>query len=379
MDYAFTPEQTAAIAWAKAFAEKEIRPVAAELDQKGAFDAGLMQKIAQAGFMGVSIQKQYGGRGDGLFVRSLIAEEFAKESLATGINYTIGHGGLCVLKNFGSEAQKAKYIPDMVTGKILGTFAFTEEEAGSDPGGAKTVAVREGDSYVINGKKAQITHGAKAQLHVLFALTNPAMGVRGMSAFLVPADTPGVTVGKVYDMMGARSCELAEVCFDHARVPADSLLGTEGGGYKAAMQAINEGKVNVAFLALGLAERALAESVRHMKERRQFGRPLSDNQGLQWYIADMVTEIEAARLLSHQSVLAAEAEDPRFGYLVAMAKYCASETAFRVAGQALQLFGGYGVYGDEVVQRLYRDVQVLRIYDGTSEVQKMIIAKQALR
>jgi alkylation response protein AidB-like acyl-CoA dehydrogenase len=378
MNFDLTQEQRKAIAWGRDFAQKNIRPLAVELDRKGEFDESLFGKIADEGFLQVSVPKEYGGRGDGLFVRSLIAEEFAKECLSTAVNYTIAMGGLCVVKYFGSQEQKIQYIPDMVGGKCLGTFAFTEDEAGSDPGGAKTTAVADGDHYVINGKKSFITHGARAGVHVVFALTDPARGSRGMSAFLVPRRTPGVSPGKIYDKVGLRSCEIAEVYFDNCRIPVQNRIGEENAGLKYAMLPIEEGKVNVAFLSLGVAERALEESVAYMKKRQQFGKPLSAFQGLQWYVADMVTEIEAARLLSYKAALAGDLRQPDFGNLSAIAKYYASETAFRTVEKAIQIHGGNGITKDCPMERLYRDVQALRIYDGTSEIQKTIISKNAL-
>jgi alkylation response protein AidB-like acyl-CoA dehydrogenase len=379
MNFELNREQAEAAAWGREFARKELRPLAVELDRKGVFDERLFNKIADAGFFRVSVPKEYGGRGDGLFVRSLIAEEFAKECLSTAVNYTIAMGGLCVIKYFGSEEQKAGHIPRMVEGKCLGTFAFTEDEAGSDPGGAKTTAVADGDCYVVNGKKSFITHGARADLHVLFALTDPDRGSKGMSAFLVPKETPGVSPGKIYDKVGLRSCEIAEVHFRNCRIPRQNRIGEENAGLKYAMLPIDEGKINVAFLSLGVAERALEESISYMKTRQQFGKPLSAFQGLQWYISDMVAEIEAARLLSYKAAIAGELGQSDFGNLSAIAKYYASETAFRAVEKAMQIHGGNGTTKDYPIERLYRDVQALRIYDGTSEIQKLVISRNALR
>lgn len=379
MNFKLTQEQQAAVLWGREFAAKELAPGARERDEKAFFDRDLMKKMADAGFFQVSVKEEYGGRGDGLFVRSLIAEEFAKECVSSAVNYTIGMGGLCVLKYDASEAQKIKYIPPIVKGDSIATFAMTERTAGSDPSGAKTTAMLDGDAYIINGSKCFITHGGQADVHVLFALTQPEKGTKGMSAFIVPASTPGFSVGNIHEKMGMRSCELCELKLENCRIPKENLIGEENKAYKYAMLAIDEGKINVCFIALGLAERALSESIAYMKSREQFGEPIANFQGLRWYIADMACEIEAARLLSYKAAIAGDERDPEFNKLAAMAKLYATEAAMRVVDKAIEIHGGNGFTKDYVVERLYRDIQGLRIYDGTSEVQKIVISKHYLR
>jgi len=378
MNFELTTEQNSAILRGREFAEQEIAPIAVSLDREGKFNQDLFDKIARAGFFRVSVPKAYEGEGNGLFVRSLITAEFAKQCVSTAAMYTVAMGGLCVIKYYASEEQKQKYIPPMVRGESLGTFAFTEEGAGSDPGSMKTSAVKDGENFIINGKKAFITNGANANMHVLFALTSPENGTKGMSAFIVPKDET-VVAGKIYDKIGMRSCQLAEVNFNKCVVPKENLIANENEGYKYAIHAINEGKVNVAFIALGLAERALAESIAYMKTRYQFGKAISANQGLQFEIADMVTEVEAAKLLSYKAAIAGDNKDPNFSNICSIAKYYATEMALRVTTKALHIHGANGLTTDYVVERLYRDQQGLRIYDGTSEIQKIIIAKNAMK
>lgn len=379
MNFKLSNEQQAAREWGREFALKELAPGAKERDEKACFDRSIYKKIADEGFFRVSVEKEYGGRGDGLFIRSLIAEEFSKECVSSGVNYTIGMGGACVIKYFGSEDQKKRFLPPILKGDSIATFAFTEEGAGSDPGSAKTTAVLENNEYVINGSKCFITHGPHADIHVVFALTNPEKGVRGMSAFILPSNTPGFSVGKIYKNVGMRGCELSEIKFNNCRIPKENLIGEEGKAYKYAMLAIDEGKINVCFLALGLAEKALTESISYMKKRQQFGEPIANFQGLRWYIAEMATAVETSRLISYRAAIAGDEKDPEFSKLAAMAKYYASESAMQVVTKAIQIHGGNGFTTDYIVERLYRDIQGLRIYDGTSEVQKIIISKNYLR
>ena len=361
------------------FAINEVLPRADELDKTGAFPHESVAQLTEMGIIGLAIPEEYGGSGvDDEILKALCVEELAKVCASTACVLDVHFLFSDILMRKGNDAQKAKYLPLAAQGKI-GGFALTEPGAGSDAGAARTTAVLDGDFYVLNGTKCFISNlGQDAgYMFVVVALTDPAKGTRGMSAFIVDRDMPGVSVGKTENKMGLNASSVSELVLDNVRVPAENLLGKLGEGFKIAMMGLDGGRIGIAAQAVGVAEGALSEAVKYANSRVQFGKPVSANQGLQWYFAEMATRTEAARLLTLQAADARQ-KGESCTKLAAMAKLYASETACFVCDLALQIHGGYGYMKDFPIERMYRDARILRIYEGTSEVQKMVISKEVL-
>lgn len=362
---------------AREFSEKEIAPLAEELDKEARYPEESFQKMVKLGFTGIGVPEEYGGSGGNEIVKCIVVEEIAKKCASTaGILSIHGIFGQAILR-FGTEEQKQQYLPEVTSGGKHGAFALTEPNAGSDAGAVKTHAFKNGDNYIINGTKCFITGGANADYVLVFALTDPSKGLKGMSAIIVPKNTPGFKIGKTEDKMGIRASETSELIFDNCKVPVANLVGKEGQGFKIAMIMLDGARIGVAAQALGIAKGAIDESVKYMHERVQFGKPIAALQGLQWYIADMATKTEASKWLIYRAASLKDEGQP-YSTEAAMAKLNASENARIVTNLALQIHGGYGYMKDYPLERMCRDAKITEIYEGTSEIHKVVIARAVI-
>ncbi|HLG22367.1 MAG TPA: acyl-CoA dehydrogenase [Candidatus Manganitrophaceae bacterium] len=379
MDFRPTEEQKMALEMVRSFAEKEVKPVASKMDAASEFPRGLVKKLAEMGLMGAFIPPEYGGAGMDLVTYTLAMEEISKAWASLGVIMTVNNSLACdPIFRFGNEAQKKRYLTPLAQGALLGCYALTEPGAGSDAGGIATAAKRAGDHYILNGTKLFITNGKNADLAIVYAVTDPSRGKKGISAFIVEKASPGFLVGKVEDKMGLRGSDTAELIFQGLRVPKENLLGAENEGFKIALATLDGGRIGIAAQALGIAQGCLEESIAYAKERKQFGRPIADYQAIQWMIADMQTEIDAARLLTHRAAWR-RSRGEAVTAAAAQAKLFASEAANRAAYKAVQIFGGYGFIKDFPVERFYRDARITTLYEGTSEIQRMVIARNLLQ
>lgn len=360
---------------ARKFAQEEILPIAAEYDRRAEVPSGIAEKAKAAGLLNVTIPKEYGGMSYGALQSAIIAEELG--AACAGISITILVNGLALtpLLIAGSEEQKEKFLRPVAEGGKLAAFCLTEREAGSDAGSIKTTALADGDQYVLNGQKCFITSGGLAEILTVFALTDPDRGPRGVSALIVPADTSGIRVSKVEDKMGQRASNTVELTFENVRVPKANLLDRPGRGFPIALKTLDFGRSGVAALSVGVARAALAHATAYARERRQFGAPINVNQGVSFMLADMATKVEAARLLTWQAAWMADQGMKATEYS-AMAKCFAADTAMDVTTNAVQIFGGYGYMKDYPVEKLMRDAKLLQIYEGTNQIQRMVIARQ---
>ena len=360
------------------FAKNEVKPLAAEIDRTEEFPAGTVRKMADYGLMGIPFERKYGGAGGDTLSYIVAVNEISQYCATTGVilsaHTSLGAGSI---NRYGNARQKEKYLIPMAKGKLLAGFALTEPNAGTDASGQQTTAKKNGDHYLLNGNKIFITNGASADVFTVFAMTDPEKGIKGISAFIVEKDFPGFEVGKVEDKLGIRASSTAELIFQDCEVPKENLLGKEGAGFKIAMKTLDSGRIGIAAQALGIAEGAFEESVNYMKERKQFGRKIAKFQGLQWMLAEMDVKIEATRELIRKAVEKKESNKP-YSVEAARAKLFSAETAMEVTTKAIQIFGGYGYTKDYPVERMFRDAKITEIYEGTSEVQKMIIASNAL-
>lgn len=359
--------------------ENEFKPRAEEIDKEHRYPVENMDLLRDLGFWGISIPKEQGGSGGSYLSYIITLEEIARYCATTCVALSAHVSLACFpIQRWGTPEQKEKFLKPMAEGKMFGAFGLTEPNAGTDAAGQQTVAVLDGDEYVLNGTKVFITNAEYADIHIIFAMTDKAAGTRGISAFIVPADTPGFSIGKVEDKLGIRGSSTAELIMEDCRIPKANLLGREGRGFGIAMQTLDGGRIGIAAQALGIAQGALDESVKYLKEREQFGKPIGAFQGLQWYVAEMATKIEASRLLIYQAAMLKENNRP-YSKEAAMAKLFASETATFVAHKGIQLLGGYGFTTDYPLERFYRDARITEIYEGTSEVQKMVIAANVIK
>lgn len=379
MDYLLTKEQLLARELFRTFAEKEVKPLAQRVDEEEYFPYETVEKMAKLGMMGIPFPKELGGSGGDYLTYVMAVEELGRVCGTTSIILS-AHTSLCCdpIYRFGTLEQKEKYLKPLARGEKLGAFALTEPNAGSDAGNQQTVAKPDGDFYILNGSKIFITNGGTADVFIIFAMTDKSKGTRGISAFIVEKDFDGFKIGKVEEKMGIRGSSTTELIFEDCKVPKENLLGGEGMGFKIALQTLDGGRIGVGAQALGIAQGAIDEVLRYVKERKQFGKSIGAFQGLQWYIADMITETEAARLLVYNAAMKKDR-----GILTsadaAMAKRYASDVAMKVTTQAVQIFGGYGYTKDYPVERMMRDAKITQIYEGTNEVQKMVIAGQYIR
>jgi len=376
MDFELNDEQQMIRKMVREFAEKELAPHAAEVDAKGQFPWEAVHKMGELGLLGLNVPEAYGGVGADMVSYALAIEEIARACGSTAL--TVAAHALCTtpLALFGSEEQKRKYLVPLAQGK-LGAFGLTEPGAGSDAASLKTTATRDGDSWVLNGSKIFITNGGLADVLIIVAVTDKSKGTRGISAFIVEKGTPGFTPGREEEKMGLRGSLTSQLFFENCRVPAVNLLGSEGDGFKYALATLDCGRIGIGAMSVGLAQAALEASLRYAKERVQFGQPIANFQAIQWMLADMGTQIEAARLLVHRAATLKD-KGRRFTKEAAMAKLFASEMAERACHKAIQIHGGYGYVREYAVERFYRDVRLCEIGEGTSEVQRLVIARQLL-
>ena len=378
MSFILTKEQKMIIQLAKSFAEKELAPIAEEMDKNAKFAPGLVQKVADIGLLGMNIPTEYGGAGVDEVTKALVIMAIAKVDASVAELIAVHTLTNDIIMRNGTEEQKEKYLRWGATGGV-GAFALTEPNAGSDAAAARTKAVVDGDDYIINGTKCFISNmGAEEGDYViLIALTDPAKKTKGMSAIIVDRTTPGFEIGKVEDKMGLRAAPVSELVFSDCRVPRTQLLGKEGRGFMIAMAGLDGGRIGMASQGVGIAEGAIESAVAYSKQRVQFGKPINANQGLQWYLADMATRTEAAKMLTLNAADRRQhGED--IGKLAAMAKYYASENAVWVTNKSLQIHGGYGYMKDYAIERQYRDARIVPLYEGTSEVQKMVISRAVI-
>ena len=361
------------------FAEKEVKPLAAEIDEQERFPQETVDKMAKLGIFGIPVPKQYGGAGGDNIMYSIAVEELSRCCATTGVVVS-AHTSLCMspILQFGTEEQKMKYVPKLASGEWIGAFGLTEPNAGTDAAGQQTTAVLDGDEWVINGNKIFITNAGHANVYIVIAMTDKSLGTKGISAFIVEATTPGFSIGKKELKMGIRGSATAELIFNNVRVPKENLLGKVGEGFKIAMMTLDGGRIGIASQALGIAPGALDETVKYTKERKQFGKKIAQFQNTQFQMADLKTKIEAARLLVRSAAFREDEHtvNPRVNFSAdaAMAKLYAAEVAMEVTTKCVQFHGGYGYTREYPVERMMRDAKITEIYEGTSEVQRMVIA-----
>ena len=364
----------------KDFTETEVKPLAHEIDEQERFPAETVEKMAEIGLLGINVPQELGGAGGDMKMYITAVEQISKACATTGVVLS-AHTSLCVapIMEYGTEEQRKKYIPKLASGEWLGAFGLTEPNAGTDAKNQQTIAVDNGDHYVINGTKIFITNGGKADVYVIFAMTDKSLGLKGITAFIVEASTPGFSIGKKELKMGIRGSSTCELVFENMCVPKTNILGRIGEGYKIAMKTLDGGRIGIAAQALGIAEGALEETIKYVKERKQFGMAISRQQNTQFVIADLATKVQAAKMLVFAAAEAKQKKAPDLSVKAAMAKLYASETAMEVTSKAVQLHGGYGYTREYPVERMMRDAKITEIYEGTSEVQRMVISGSLLR
>lgn len=379
MDFNFTPQQEMMQTLFREVANGEVKENAADVDEQERFPKESVEVMRQAKMLGIPYSREYGGAGADYLSYVLAVEELAKTCATTSVVLS-AHTSLCTwpISAFGSEEIKNKYLPDLCSGKKLGAFGLTEPNAGTDAAGQQTTAVLEGDHYVLNGTKIFITNAGEADIYVIFAMTDKTKGTHGISAFVVEKGWEGFTFGLHEKKLGIRGSATRELIFNNVKVPKENLLGKEGKGFSIAMQTLDGGRIGIAAQAVGIAQGALDEAVPYVKQRKQFGRPIAKFQNTQFQLADMQTKVDAARLLVYRAAMAKEEGKP-YTVLAAESKLFAAETAMEVTTKAIQLLGGYGYTRDLPVERMFRDAKITEIYEGTSEVQRMVISGSMLR
>jgi acyl-CoA dehydrogenase len=379
MELRFTEEQQMMRKMVRDFAQEQIAPMVEMMEESDEFPKEIVKQMGELGLLGIPISEKYGG-SDMDFTSYIIAiHELSKVSATVGVILSVHTSvGTNPILYFGTEEQKQKFVPKLATGEYLGAFAITEPGSGSDAASIKTTAVRKGDHYVLNGSKIFITNGGEADTYIVSTKTDPTAGFKGITTFIVEKGTPGFIVGKKEKKMGLHGSNTTELVFEDALVPVENRLGAEGEGFKIAMANLDVGRIGIAAQSLGIAEAALEAAVNYAKERKQFGKPIGAQQGLGFKLADMATKVEAAKLLTYRAAYLRQQGLP-CGKEAAMAKLFASRAAMEVATEAVQVFGGYGYTKDYPVERFFRDAKVCEIYEGTSEIQRIVISKQLLR
>ncbi|CBE67665.1 MAG: acyl-CoA dehydrogenase [Candidatus Methylomirabilis oxygeniifera] len=378
MDFELSEEQQAVRTMVRECAEREIAPVAAEIDEQERFPTGIIRKLSELGLMGILFPKAYGGAGMDYISYALILEELGRYDASVALTVE-SHNSLCSnhIYLFGNEAQRSRYLPQLTSGQALGAWAMTEPGSGSDAAGMQATAVLEGDHWVLNGTKNFITQGSVAGIYVIMALTDRATRERGISAFIVEQGTPGLRVGRKEHKMGFRASDTAQVILEDVRIPDANLLGDLHHGFIDALTILDAGRIGMAALSVGIARGCLEEGLKYAKERQAFGRPIANFEAIQWKLADMATEIDAARLLVLQAAYLKDTDQP-FTKEASYAKLFASETAMKAATEAVQIHGGYGYIKEFPVERYFRDAKFCAIGEGTSEIQRLIIARELL-
>lgn len=361
------------------FAENEVAPKAAAMDAAEEYDYSLWDKMAELGFCGIPFPEEYGGAGMDNMCYAIAIEELSRVCASTGVLVS-AHTSLCSwpIYAFGTEEQKQKYLVPLASGQKIGALGLTEPGAGSDAGAVSTTARLDGDEYVLNGTKIFITNGKVGDIYVIIASTDKSKGHRGTAAFIVEKGTPGFTFGKKEEKMGIRASATYELIFENCRIPKENMLGEDGKGFKIALQTLDGGRIGIAAQALGIAQGAFEQALNYSKVREQFGKPIGSFQGMSWMLADMATRIEAARMMVYRAAYLKDAGEP-YSKEAAMAKLYASETAMWVTTKAVQVFGGYGYTREYPVERMMRDAKITEIYEGTSEVQRIVIAANILK
>jgi alkylation response protein AidB-like acyl-CoA dehydrogenase len=361
---------------ARDFAQNRIAPTVMQYDEFSEFPMALAKELGEMGFLGIMFPEELEGSNLTTVDYAIIVEEISRVDPSLGLTVA-SHNGLCTnhIYTFSSDELKKKYVPDLASGRKLGAWGLTENVSGSDAAGMLTTAVKQGDNYIINGSKSFITQGGVGETAVVTAYTDKSKGSKGISAFILEKSFAGFSVGKKENKLGMRSSDTCELIFDNCTVPASNLIGKEGEGFKQCMQILDGGRISIAALSVGIAQAALDHSIKYSKQRKQFGKPLADFQGIQFKIADMATEVEAARLLTLKAAIMKD-DGKDFKFAASLAKYYASEIATKATNEAIQIHGGYGFIKDFPVEKLYRDVKLTTIGEGTSEVQKMIMARQ---
>jgi len=379
VDFSLTDEQQQLRRTVREFAESEIAPQVMEWDEAARFPSEIIPKLAEMGLLGIIFPEKHGGAGLGYIEYVIALEELARVDGSVGL-IVAAHTSLCTnhIYKFGSEEQRRQYVVPLAQGSKLGCWSLTEPEAGSDAGGTRTVATRTDSGWVLNGAKTFTTNGHYADICVAMAITDRSRGHHGISAFILEKGTPGFRPGKKENKLGMRASDTSEVVFNDCRVQAGHLLGQEGEGFINSLQVLDGGRISIAALALGIAQGAYESAAKYAKQRKQFGKPIGEFQAIQFKLADMATEIEAARLLVYRAAWLAHQDDARFTKESSMAKLYASEAAVRVANEAVQIFGGYGFVKDYPAEKYYRDVKLCTIGEGTSEIQRLVIARQIL-
>ena len=384
MDFMLTKQHEMARTLFKEFAEKEVKPLAQEVDETEVFPRGTVEKMAKAGFLGIPVPKEYGGQGCDPLTYAMCVEELSKVCGTTGVIVS-AQTSLCCdpIQTYGTEEQKQKYLVPLAKGEKLGAFGLTEPGAGTDAQGQQTKAVLDGDEWVLNGSKIFITNGKEADIYVIFAVTSVVTDAKGrskkmISAFIVEKGTPGFTFGTKEKKMGIRGSSTYELIFTDCRIPKENLLGQEGKGFGIAMHTLDGGRIGIAAQALGIAEGALDRTIEYVKERKQFGRAIGAFQNTQFQLADMATKVQAAQMMVYRAAMA-KATQKVYSVEAAMAKLYAAEVAMEVTTKAVQLHGGYGYIREYDVERMMRDAKITEIYEGTSEVQRMVISGSLLK
>lgn len=375
MNFQLTEEHEMIRKMVRDFAKNEVAPTAAERDEEERFDREIFDKMAELGLTGIPWPEEYGGIGSDYLAYCIAVEELSRVCASTGVTLS-AHTSLAgwPIYKFGSEEQKQKYLRPMAQGEKIGGYGLTEPGSGSDAGGMKTTARLEGDHYILNGSKIFITNGGIADIYVVFALTDPSSKHKGTTAFIIEADFEGFSVGKKEKKLGIRSSPTTEIIFDNCKVPVENVLGEVGEGFKIAMMTLDGGRNGIAAQAVGIAQGALDASIEYAKERVQFGKPIAAQQGIGFKLADMATSVEAARLLTYQAAWL-ESEGLPYGKESAMSKLLAGDTAMKVTTDAVQIFGGYGYTKDYPVERFMRDAKITQIYEGTQEIQRLVISR----
>ena len=379
MDFSLTKHEELFLQMIREFAEKEVKPLAAEIDEEERFPIETVEKMSKLGLMGIPFPTEYGGAGGTSQIYSMAVEELSRVCGTTGVVLS-AHTSLCGAPIFemGTEEQKKKYLPKLCSGEWIGAFGLTEPNAGTDAGAQQTTAVATEDGYVLNGSKIFITNAEYAHVYIVIAMTDKPLGIKGISAFIVEKGTPGFSIGKKEKKLGIRGSATCELIFENCVIPKENLLGKVNEGFKVAMKTLDGGRIGIAAQALGIAQGAMDETVKYVKERKQFGKPIGQFQNTQFQLADLDTKIEASRLLVR---IAAHKKDKKQAYSVdaARAKLFAAETAMEVTVKAVQFHGGYGYTRDYPVERMMRDAKITEIYEGTSEVQRMVISANLLK
>ena len=380
MDFSLTNDQKMLQNQVRKFAETELAPLAPEIDQSREFPWDNIKKMAEMGLLGIIVPEQYGGSEFDFVSLAIAIEEISKACASTGVIVAVNNSLVTYpILQFGNEEQKNKYLPLLCSGEKIGAIGITEPNAGSDVAAMESTAKLEGDQYILNGTKRFITNGGEAGIFVVFAYTNKELGYRGMSAFIVDRDTPGFTLGKHEDLMGIRATANCELIFEDSKIPKENLLGKEGEGFKVCMNTLDVSRIDIGAQAVGIAQCALDESIKYSKERKAFGKPICYFEMIQNMLAEMATKIHAARMLVCYAGYCKDMGMKRFSKEAAMAKYYASDIAVDVTRKAVQIYGGYGYTKDYTVERLYRDAKILELYEGTAEVQKIVIARDLVK